>query len=133
LLGCPDVDAVDSPLFGPPSALCLAPLAASDRAGQHRAFTLWAARHREKSHAVTLGPTSPLPGLPSSATYRAPSHLQQELASTRALGFTDITVMGLDGLVLDEAGQLRTDASTWLEAVLGEVSVPGEAAAVHAA
>ena len=41
--------------------------------------------------------------------------------------------MGLDGLVLDEAGQLRPDASTWLGAVLGEVSVPGEAATVAAA
>jgi len=128
LLGSPDVDVDDSPLFGPASALCLAPLVASDRAGQHRAFTLWAARHREKSHAVTLGPTSPLPGLPSTVTYRAPSHLEQDLAATRALGFTNVTVMGLDGLVLDEAGQIRTDASTWLGAVLGEAAAAVEAA-----
>jgi len=129
LLGCPDVDVDDSPLFGPASALCFAPLVASDRAEQHRAFTLWAARHREKSHAVTLGPTSPLPGLPATATYRAPSHLHQDLAAARALGFTDVTVMGLDGLVLDGEGELRTDASAWLEAVLGDVAAAAARAA----
>lgn len=123
LLGCPDVDADvdDGPLFGPAAALCLAPLAAADRASQHRAFSLWAARHREKSHAIALGPTSPMSGLPSTATYRAPTHLQQDLAAARALGFSDVSVMGLDGLVLDGDGAAREDAGAWLDAVLGEV------------
>lgn len=117
LLGCPEVDVDDSPLFGPAAALCLAPLAAVDRARQHRAFLLWAARHREKSHAIALGPTSALAGLPATATYRAPAHLQQDLAAARALGFRDVTVMSLDGLVLDAAGAIRPDAGAWLEAV----------------
>jgi hypothetical protein len=129
LLGCPDVDVDDGPIFGPPAALCFAPLAATDRASQHRAFSLWAARHREKSHAIALGPTSPLPGLPSSATYRAPSHLAQDLAAARALGFSDVTVMGLDGLVLDDEGAVRPDAGAWLEAALGEVGAAAARAA----
>ncbi len=128
VLGCPDVEADidDGPLFGPAAALCLAPLAAVDRASQHRAFSLWAARHRERSHAIAIGPTGPMPGLPSTAMYRAPAHLQQDLAAARALGFSDITVMGLDGLVLDGEGAARPDAGAWLDAVL---DAAGEAVA----
>lgn len=129
LLGCPDVDVDDGPLFGPAAALCFAPLVAADRDHQHRAFSLWAARHREKSHAIALGPTSALSGLPTTATYRAPTHLQQDLAAARALGFSDVTVMGLDGLVLDDDGAVRTDVGAWLEAVLAEVGLSAARAA----
>lgn len=117
LLGCPEADVDDSPLFGPTAALCCAPLVATDRQGQHRAFTLWAARHREKSHAICLGPTTPARGLPTSATYQAASHLRTDLHAARALGFSDITVLGLEGLVVDPDGAVRADADAWLEAV----------------
>jgi hypothetical protein len=117
LFGCPDGDHDDGPLFGPAAALCLAPLVTADRATQHRVFSLWAARHREKSHAIALGPTTPPAGLPPTATYRAATHLQQDLTAVRALGFSDVTVMGVDGLVFDEAGEVRSDVDAWFAAI----------------
>ncbi|HEY1100741.1 MAG TPA: hypothetical protein VGF99_17510, partial [Myxococcota bacterium] len=112
LLGCPDTslwadDDGGRPVFGPTAADCFAPLlgtvvGARDRVEQHRALTLWAARHREKSHAVCLGPTSALAGIEvdDDAVYQSPAHLRQDVRAVRALGFSDITITSLDGLVL---------------------------------
>ena len=121
VMGTPDADLDDVPLFGPPSALCLAPLAATDRQGQHRAFSLWAARHREKSHAISLGPTAPLPGLDLGCSYQAPSHLKQDIGAALALGFREVTVQSIDGMIKDEAGRRRTNLDAWLDAVVGVV------------
>ena len=129
LLGCPDTslwaDDVDGALFGPTAALCFAPLLATvvgarDRSEQHRALTLWAARHREKSHAVCVGPLSALAGVDVDvdAVYLSPAHLRQDLQAMRALGFVDLTVTSLDGLVLDSSGAVRADLDTWLGAVV---------------
>jgi hypothetical protein len=128
VLGCPDADVVAELERAQTAALCLAPLVLADRASQHRALTLWAARHKETSDAIVLGPTSPLPGTGPAATYRSPAHLRQDLAAATALGFHDITIVGLDGLVLDEDGTARADAS-WLEAALGERSLTAAAIA----
>jgi len=127
LLGCPDTslwaDDVDGDLFGPTAALCFAPLLATvmgarDRAEQHRALTLWAARHREKSHAVCVGPLSALAGIDvDNAVYVSAAHVRQDLRAVRALGFSDITITSLDGLVL--AGDVvRNDVDAWVEAIV---------------
>ncbi len=121
VLGCPDAEVVAELERAQTAALCLAPLVLADRASQHRALTLWAARHKETSDAIVLGPAGPLPGIGPAATYRSPAHLRQDLAAATALGFRDITIVGLDGLVLDEDGALRADAG-WLEAALGDRS-----------
>jgi hypothetical protein len=128
LLGCPDTwgDDVDGGLFGPTSALCFAPLLGSvvgarDRAEQHRALTLWAARHREHSHAVCLGPFAAPAGfsLGDDAVYQSPGHLRQDLQAVRALGFVDVMLTGFDGLVLTGEGTLRPkdERSAWLHAI----------------
>lgn len=128
LLGCPEpslwADDVDGALFGPTAALCFAPLwatvvGARDRVEQHRALTLWAARHREKSHAVCVGPLSALAGVDvDNAVYVSPAHLRQDVQAVRALGFTDITVTSLDGLVLGAGDVVRDDVDAWVAAVV---------------
>ncbi len=123
VMGTPDADLDDVPLFGPPSALCLAPLAATDRQRQHRAFSLWAARHREKSHAISVGPTTPLPGLDVGCSYQAPMHLKQDIGAALALGFREITVQSVDGMLKDEAGARRADIDAWLDAVADAADV----------
>ena len=131
LLGCPDTslwadDDGGQPVFGPTAAVCFAPLlgtvvGATDRVGQHQALTLWAARHREKSHAVCVGPLSSLAGIEvgADAVYQSPAHLRQDLQAVRALGFVDITVTSLDGLVFDAADgdTVRVDVDDWIAAV----------------
>jgi hypothetical protein len=129
LLGCPDGDGDDGPLFGRPSAaLCCAPLVATDRQGQHRALSLWAARHREKSHAICLGPTAPLAGMEPSAVYQAPAHLRQDMLAVQALGFSDVTVMSLDGLIMGADDVVRPDVDDWVGAL-----APGTTGVRHAA
>jgi hypothetical protein len=128
LLGCPDTwgDDVDSGVFGPTAALCFAPLLGSvvgarDRVEQHRALTLWAARHREHSAAVCLGPFASPAGytIADDVVYQSPGHLRQDLQAVRALGFVDITLTGFDGLLLDNHDVLRPadERRTWLHAV----------------
>jgi hypothetical protein len=129
ILGCPDADVVAELQQPQTAALCLAPLVLADRASQHRALTLWAARHKEASDAIILGPTSPLPGTAPGTVYRSPAHLHQDLAAARALGFRDVTVVGLDGLVTDADGSVKADASAWLDAALGDRSLTADALA----
>ncbi len=128
LLGCPDTwgDDVDGGLFGPTAALCFAPLLGSvvgarDRVEQHRALTLWAARHREHSAAVCLGPFASPAGftIGDDVVYQSPGHLRQDLQAVRALGFVDITLTGFDGLLLGRDDVLRSadERRAWLHAV----------------
>ena len=121
LLGCPDGDGDgDGSLFlGPAAALCCAPLVTTDRQGQHRALALWAARHREKSHAICVGPIAPLAGMAPTAVYQASAHLRQDLLAVQALGFSDITVMSLDGLIMGADDVERPDVDDWVGAISG--------------
>ncbi len=121
VMGTPDADLDDTPLFGPSSALCLAPLAAPDRLGQHRAFSLWAARHREKSHAISVGPVTPSPGSDGAVRYQAANHLKQDIGAALALGFREVTVQSMEGLFTDERGQRRADLDAWLDAIASVV------------
>ena len=128
LLGYPDAhsDDVDGGLFGPTAALCFAPLlgtvvGARDRVEQHRALTLWAARHRERSTAVCLGPLASPAGftIGDDVVYQSPGHLRQDLQAVRALGFVDITLAGVDGLLLHRDDTLRPvdERNAWVHAV----------------
>ncbi len=123
LLGCPDGDGDgdDSLFLSPSAALCCAPLVTTDRQRQHRALALWAARHREKSHAICVGPIAPLAGMAPTAVYQAPAHLRQDLLAVQALGFSDITVMSLDGLIMGADDVERPDVDDWVGAISGGI------------
>jgi hypothetical protein len=121
LLGCPTVDDDGAPLFSRTAALCYAPLLArrgADRDAQHRALSLWAARHKERGDAICLGPLS-TGLLGDEPTYATSEHLRHDLAAVRALGFDDVTVYSLEGLLFGPGGVpdggLRTDLATWLD------------------
>jgi hypothetical protein len=126
VLGCPDDDDDGASLFGRTAALCYAPMLRRrrgvDRAAQHRALTLWAARHRERSSAICLGPLS-TGLLGDEPTYLAPEHLRQDLGAVRALGFSDVTLYSAEGLLFGVDGEpdagLRQDLDAWIEAVTG--------------
>lgn len=125
VLGCPDDDAGGA--FFRTAALCYSPMlrhGGVDRAGQHRALTLWAARHRERSEAICLGPLS-TGVLGDEPVYVSPEHLRQDLAAVRSLGFSDITLYSVEGLLFGEAGEpnagVRADYDAWVDAVVGPV------------
>lgn len=125
VLGCPDDDDDGASLFGRTAALCYAPMLRRrgvDRAAQHRALSLWAARHRERSEAICLGPLS-TGLLGDEPVYVAAEHLRQDLTAVRALGFSDVTLYSAEGLLFGEAGEpdggLRKDVDTWIEAING--------------
>lgn len=125
VLGCPDDDDDGSSLFGRTAALCYAPMLRRrgvDRAAQHRALVLWAARHRERSEAICLGPLS-TGLLGDEPVYLAAEHLRQDLAAVRSIGFSDITLYSAEGLLFGPAGEpdlgLRSDVDDWVEAVVG--------------
>jgi hypothetical protein len=127
LLGCPAVDDDGVPLFSRSAALCYAPLLARrglDRPAQHRALSLWAARHRERGDAICLGPLS-TGLLGDEPTYTAAEHLRHDLAAVRSLGFDDVTLYSLEGFLFGPAGDpeagLRADLDEWL-AVLSPVT-----------
>jgi hypothetical protein len=114
-LGCPELDLDGSPLFGPPAAMCLAPHVAADRQTQREALLLWAARHRERSDAIVLGPATVGPTAPGEARrprYESPRHLHEDLRDAWALGFADVTVMGGAEAVAD-----ANDGLAWLAAL----------------
>ena len=127
LLGCPVLGEEGAPLFPRQAALCYAPLLARaglGRAAQHETFSLWAARHRQSFDAVVVGLLS-TGLLHDEPVYADPAHLRQDLAAARALGFTDIGVYSLEGLLFGPAGdpvdvekpQLRDDLGAWLAAL----------------
>jgi hypothetical protein len=123
LLGCPVSDDDGAPLFSRSAALCYAPLLSrrgDDRDAQHRALSLWAARHRERGDAICLGPLS-TGLLGDEPTYEDPEHLRHDLAAVRALGFDDVTLYSLEGLLFGRVGDpahgLRPDLSDWLAVV----------------
>ncbi|MDP2341972.1 MAG: hypothetical protein Q8O67_13525 [Deltaproteobacteria bacterium] len=125
VLGCPDDDVDGAALFGRTAALCYAPMLRRkgiDRAAQHRALNLWAARHRERSDAICLGPIS-TGLLGDEPVYVAAEHLRADLTGVRALGFTDVTLYSGEGLLFGPAGDpeapLRPDVDAWIEAVVG--------------
>jgi hypothetical protein len=120
LLGCPAVDDDGAPLFTRTAALCYAPILArrgADRDAQHRALSLWAARHKERGEAICLGPLS-TGLLGDEPTYASPAHLRHDLSAVRALGFDDVTLYSLEGLLFGPAGDpdagLRADLDEWL-------------------
>ncbi|MBM4279300.1 MAG: hypothetical protein FJ137_00595 [Deltaproteobacteria bacterium] len=120
LLGCPAVDDDGAPLFARTAALCYAPILArrgADRDAQHRALSLWAARHKERGEAICLGPLS-TGLLGDEPTYASPAHLRHDLSAVRALGFDDVTLYSLEGLLFGPAGDpdagLRADLDEWL-------------------
>ena len=125
VLGCPDDDGRGHALFGRTAALCYSPMlrrTGVDRSAQHRALTLWAARHRERSEAICVGPLS---GglLHDEPVYLAAEHLQKDLTAVRALGFSDVTVYSAEGLLFGPGGDpdqpLRPDLDAWIEALVG--------------
>ena len=125
VLGCPDEDGDGAALFARTAALCYAPMlrrGGVDRSAQHRALSLWAARHRERSEAICLGPLS---GglLEDEPVYAAPEHLRQDVAAVRALGFSDVTIYSAEGLLFgpggDPHGALRPDLDAWIDALMG--------------
>ncbi len=116
-LGCPDLDVDGAPLFGSAAAMCLAPVVKADRAHQHEALLLWAARHRDKHDAVCLGPAA------GDGSYVAPSHLGEDVRAVRALGFTDVTIMGGADRLADDSG------FDWLRVLRDQWSQPVAAAA----
>ena len=120
LLGCPAVDDDGAPLFSRSAALCYAPILArrgASRDEQHRALSLWAARHKERGDAICLGPLS-TGLLGDEPTYESPDHLRHDLAAVRALGFDDVTIYSLEGLLFGKGGDpltgLRDDLHEWL-------------------
>ncbi len=124
VLGCPDDDGAGAALFGRTAALCYAPMlrrSGVDRSAQHRALSLWAARHRERSDAICVGPlSSGLLG--DEPVYVAPEHLRQDLSAVRALGFADVTLYSAEGLLFGPGGDpgkpLRPDLDAWIDAVV---------------
>jgi hypothetical protein len=125
VLGCPDDDVDGAALFGRTAALCYAPMlrrSGTDRAAQHRALILWAARHREKSDAICLGPLS-TGLLGDEPVYAAAEHLRADLTAVRALGFHDVTLYSGEGLLFGPRGDpeqpLRKDLDHWIDAVVG--------------
>lgn len=120
LLGCPAVDDDGAPLFSRSAALCYAPILArrgASRDAQHRALSLWAARHKERGDAICLGPLS-TGLLGDEPTYESPEHLRHDLTAVRALGFDDVTLYSLEGLLFGRGGDplagLRDDLHDWL-------------------
>ena len=129
LLGCPAVDDDGAPLFSRSAALCYTPIlgrTGASRDAQHRTLSLWAARHKERGDAICLGPLS-TGLLGNEPTYESPEHLRHDLAAVRALGFDDVTLYSLEGLLFGPGGDpltgLRDDLQTWLD-VLAPTSMP---------
>ncbi len=123
LLGCPVDDDDGEPLFPRTAALCYAPLLSrvgADRDAQHRALALWAARHRDVADAICLGPLS-TGLLGDEPTYAAVAHLRHDLAAVRALGYDDVTLYSLEGLLFGPRGDpldgARPDLDEWLAAL----------------
>jgi hypothetical protein len=123
LLGCPVDDDDGTPLFARTAALCYAPLLqrrGDERASWHGTLSLWAARHRERGDAICLGPTS-TGVLGDEPTYDVVDHLRHDLLAVRALGFDDITLHSLEGLLFGRHGDpdagLRDDVELWLAAL----------------
>jgi hypothetical protein len=81
---------------------------------------LWAARHREQADAICVGPLS-TGLLGDEPTYQSVEHLRHDLAAVRALGFDDLTVYSLEGLLFGPAGDPlkgpRADLDAWLDAL----------------
>jgi hypothetical protein len=63
-----------------------------------------------------------------SAVYQAPAHLRQDMLAVQALGFSDVTVMSLDGLIMGADDVVRPDVDDWVGAL-----APGTTGVRHAA
>lgn len=131
-LGCPVVDVDGAPLFGLQAALCYAPLAKSlplqkewNRAQEKQTLALWAARHRAHFDAIVIGQTAP--GLfGDAAVYEDAALFAEDVRAMDALGFTDVAIYSLEGLLFGSAGGppadlcLRPDAERWIAAAFGD-------------
>lgn len=134
-LGCPIVDAVGEPLFGLQAAMCYAPLARrlplgaprgiSEREREKQTLALWAARHRAHFDAVVVGQTS-TGILGDEPVYEDAAVLAEDVRAMDALGFTDVAVYALEGILFGREGApppdlaLRPDVDRWIGASFGE-------------
>ncbi|OGQ25870.1 MAG: hypothetical protein A2138_22040 [Deltaproteobacteria bacterium RBG_16_71_12] len=131
-LGCPAVDDEGVPLFGLQAAMCYASLArrmpgrrAATREHDKRTLALWAARHRTTHDAVVIGQTS-TGILGDEPVYESADVLAEDVRAMHALGYSDIAVYALEGVlfgprgVSDERFALRPDVERWLAASFGE-------------
>ncbi|MBI1946179.1 MAG: hypothetical protein HYS27_10805 [Deltaproteobacteria bacterium] len=131
-LGCPAVDDEGVPLFGLQAAMCYASLArripgrrAHSREDEKRTLALWAARHRTTHDAVVIGQTS-TGILGDEPVYDSADVLAEDVRAMHALGYSDIAVYALEGVLFgpsgscDERFALRPDVERWLAAAVGE-------------
>lgn len=130
-LGCPIVDADGEPLFGTQAAMCYAPLAQRlpgqkarwSRDVEKRTLALWAARHRTAFDAVVVGQTA-TGILGDEPCYDSPVTFGEDVRAMEALGFTDVGVYALEGVLFGKEGKpwkLRDDVDDWLDAAFGRI------------
>ncbi len=131
-LGCPAVDDDGAPLFGVQAAMCYPSLArrvpgrrSSSRDDDKRTLALWAARHRVTHDAVVIGQTS-TGILGDEPVYDSALALAEDVRAMQALGYTDIAIYALEGVLFGPRGRaeqghaLRPDVEQWLAACFGE-------------
>lgn len=131
-LGCPAVDDDGAPLFGLQAAMCYPSLArrvpgrrSASREDDKRTLALWAARHRVSHDAVVIGQTS-TGILGDEPVYESETALAEDVRAMQALGFSDIAIYALEGVlfgprgVSDQGCALRSDVERWLSACFGE-------------
>lgn len=131
-LGCPATDDEGVPLFGLHAAMCYASLArripgrkAFSRDDEKRTLALWAARHRTTHDAVVIGQTS-TGILGDEPVYNDAAVLAEDVRAMQALGYSDIALYSLEGLLFGPRGlpehgfALRPDVEQWLGAAFGE-------------
>jgi hypothetical protein len=122
LLSCRLFDDEGHCLFPDAAALCYPRLWHShdDDKEHHRTFALWATRHRQRSDAVVVGvlSTGIMGDEPVIPTLDA---LMEDLRVVRTLGYRDVAIYSLEGLLFGSAGRpsagLRADLNSWCDGV----------------
>ena len=130
-LGCPMEADDGTPLFPIQAALCYAPLlrrmrgGKPDRDAEHSALVNWATRHRARFDAVITGMTS-VGMLGDEPVYQDPAHLAEDVRVLEGLGYGDIALYSLEGLLFGDDGDPGADhaprrgVDDWLAAAFGE-------------
>src|SRR5581483_605990 len=92
-----------------------------NREREKKTLALWAARHRTSFDAVVVGLTAR--GLMGDEpVYESAATLAEDVRAMDALGFTDVAVYALEGILFGPDGApfaLRDDVDLWIEAAFG--------------
>jgi hypothetical protein len=128
LLSCRLFDEHGVCQFPSAAALCYPRLwhAHDDDDQHHHTFALWATRHRERSDAIVVGVLSTgimgdEPVVPNL------SSLLRDLSVVQALGYRDVAMYSLEGMLFGPSGLpsagLRPELSSWCEGIAARLSV----------